>query len=632
VKRSQATYWLAPSESSVLVFLRSSATSLFGAARTSSLLFAMAAAQRLSKMAGLIHLVLCLPLVAGLPQYRQTMVVSGTRSKFLDGRYLGSETPSSYNGEEKCYQKDDATKSLLCMGPGGYWMVEPPDQRGAATGRGYLISHRNDMEAPQMAGPWYIWVDGHWVEEDRIKVEPDSVATTTTVAMMILGSLLVISVVCWMAISRVASMRELIYTMLSKMFTIFVGYMFSDGLYDFLCHEETGTIGRNIGVRITIGFLFFVLCYFSLLVVMWKVQYNAKRCGGVRTLGSCLTAFFGIFTVTVVQEEVATAFPNQVEGAGLGSHEGKLLGAVLVLFFTWLLLAVFRHATIGLRMDRFGQAPTKPWSKKKTIVIPSPTKRTCANPFATEVQQITVVHEWDGWQDQFEWAEDTIAVLILSYLVNQTIYYINTGLFPKLIDRRPVLSTNLGTVWTAELVILAVSTFAVIRMRAAWQDSSRSGRSAQYVCAVSASWCLYRLLHHLSFEVFPDCAALADVSCAFVVSIVSVIIAGIVANQWKNVQNQAFWSNLVFGCTICCGNIIGLSWGAVAEDSLDTYEVLVDVNQQTWSIVKLALSWGAGLATAIIWYRVILPRSEMAANGNHEALIQAEEKLLLIPE
>jgi len=556
------------------------------------------------------------------------MKVSGTNNTFLDGRYMPT---GNYTNGQKCYQKADASKAMMCMGLNHYWLVQPEAKAGQATG--YMMSSVAHMEAPQLAGPWKLFVDNAWVTEASIQVEPVTDAISWTVTLLTCGSLAVIGVICWLAVASVPDLRELLYAMLSKVFTCFIGFFSTAAIFHYV--SQALLPADTDACRTFLAFTLYTASYLAMIVVMWKVQYSSLRCAAVRTLGASITAFFGIITAKLIQDQVAAAFPGQVKGSGITDFTAKLIGAVIVLIFTWGLSAVYREASLGLRVEKLKEGPVVPWSAKNRFAVPSSVeKRMCTNPFASAAPAEQPFGEWEGWQDQLEWGEDIVAVLVESFLMNQVIFFYNTQRFPELMEPVGMVEKESTMMWIAQIVTFLLAGVAVYGLRKKLGDMSRWGRGLQYSVAMCPSWQSYRLAHIHSMNLYPDCRSLADVSAAFGLTIVCILAMRIIG--LVNIPDEVAWGNVVFGVALCFGNIIGLSWAAVATDSFDTFglhngwqKFNADANGHS----KIAFPWwlvlcaGAGFT----WWKTILPRSE-TGRKTFTKLIAVEDSILLTPE
>jgi len=537
------------------------------------------------------------------------MIISGANA-FVNGVY----TPSNIidiNTDQRCYSKSDGDDAYLCMSKVGRWVVQAKANINISDS-GYIMSDKSYVMGPQLAGPWLEWDAGKkWIVNDAIVVRPESLTYSSTVAFMSLGSLGLTCGIVWLAIDTIPHAREMIYSMLSAAFTTFIAYSASDSLWNFLFYSGIMYFPRDTPfMRMFLGVSMFSGCYFAMLLVAWKCQYSFFRVAVVRWLGAAVTAYFGILTATTLQQEARKNFPIEMKDSGFSVESAELVGVVTVLAFTWVILTVFREASKGLRNGHFKTPPEVPWAKRSG--------------------------DSSLWQEQLEWGEDAVSILVESFMVNQTIFFFRTRKLPSLGEPFYRFGSHTGVFWTSAAVVFLVAAVAIRSLKLG-EGANRLGRVSENSVAMAVSWAMFRMLEFVISACFPD-SDLAPVTTAFVATIVVVAVLRVLSikgAEWFK-DDAAAWQYFVFITSLCFGNISGLSWGIVLQNCIatvttKTIKYLEEGNPKASMINDELLRFLYAVVltgvAALVWWRVILPRSALNTS-QHKSLIDQEANII----
>lgn len=569
--------------------------------------------------------------VAAFSEIRQTMIVHNAPTATVNGRYTPSGTT---DGGRACYEKEGPTSEstaafdtnyFLCLNVRGYWVMQPGAKIG--TNVAYMRSTVPHTLAPQTAGPWLMPdVDGAWIPTN-IEVKPAGRAVEWSLSISAFGSLITVATVVWLALSHQPRIRDTCYNMISMAFCVFIGFFFTSAFQNVLFSGLSGTPNSTPFMKVAIGLLMFLLCYLILIVVSWKCQDSANRVAGIQYLGASITAFIGILVADPIQQEAVKAFPVELEGSGLDDFQAQALGAVIVTIGAWFFLALCRQASVGLRVDALSGRPSVPWAPRRINV--KQFERSCMSNPAAGADSALMQSTWN-WQAQLDWGEDTVAVLIESYLMNQTAFFLNTGKLPGLTGFYYDFGQGHSEFWITCVVIFLAS-FAIAMLLKERSKDSRLARTFQYSMAMATSWCLYRLLNFKSRAWCPDSHELQRICAAFVVTIACVLgIRALAAQRGSAPESSGNWNEYVFLLGLCAGNIIGLSWGNVFYVAVK-YEAQYLLGPQAGHghVVRteFAISCAISVAVGVAWWKAILPRAMMRLT-DHQALIGHEENIL----
>jgi len=573
----------------------------------------------------------------------ETIHVSGTPStatsdgKLVNGDYV--PTTMEKNGKP-CFKKADNTDFWICMGPYGYWLIQPEQFLGAA--KGYIISTKRYVAEVDESGPFQLFDGAAFVPSPSIEIVARSASKAKlswTAAATALAALVVIVVALAFTLSGEARLRSYTYRYISCSMTIFCAMYLTEAIWTALLTQDSAFLPKTTPlIAAIVGFTLFSLAYGGLLVLAWKLQYSHPRLYGLKTLGAHVTAFIGIFAFTVIQQEAVKVFPPQLESSIVSVQEAEVFTAIGVLIFSWCILAAYREASVGFRVERLGSPPQLPWSKKltKQVLLP-PASRSCTATFFPESvpPRFDTTELLPNWVAMVGEAEEEVAQLILSFLINQTAIYLLTKEMPGL---KGACNASNEMYWWGVGAVFALAAVGMLCMRHRAGEGSRTGRVLQLSLALAASWSMYRLANSYLQDMYPRNHPLSMMASECVIACVSMSLMYLFDKAASNTslmpkklgdgQDSIF--SMKYTLALCFGNITGLAGERSTLFAVDTIIEGTPILSQAPRISEFLLTILISLGVARCWWTTVLPKAEMTEPA-HGKLIQLEADLATHP-
>jgi len=597
------------------------------------------------------------------------VLVAGATGKpsAANGRYF--QTDIQYNGHG-CFKKEHV-KLWLCMDSHNRWNVQVESMRGGAMG--ILVSTGVHVSSPLDAGPWMVANDaGQWGANNAVSVtsldgsaqlvgaEDEAVPVTSederlreTVATILFGAFGMGLVSLALAGSMDAHIRSYFHKLLSATMTFLIALLVTQAIWDLLFQQLFPApmpkglgLGFPVkpGVRIVTSFALFTLSFMSLNFFGWKCQFSRSRLYVIRTLGAHICACFGIETFTTIQHEAVFQAYSQFQGPWMGSEAAQVFTAFLVAVMAWFTFAVYRSAATGARKEIFKQPPIKPWPAPSGPSMPAAAAQTrrpesCTSLWGTQAPQLLAKAPGPDFGQFVNAGEDEACVIVLGYLINQSLTFCVSGELPGMQIVYTYHSETMIRFWLIALVSFAAGILLVMLVRSKLGDGGRAGSIANRTLFLAMSWCVYRATRWATSDYLKDNHPLMAVQGAFVISVLSVALMILLDKllDWMLGRNgspglrQAFarfqaadgMSLSERGMRIvmnCLGMLMALAWEVAISFSVETVVLDTDILREEAVFSKAGLSILIGLCMIYPWRRIVLPTSEMSEHHLEESI------------
>jgi len=597
------------------------------------------------------------------------VVINGATGKPSAANGVYFQTDIRYNGHN-CYKKEHV-KLWLCMDSNSLWNVQVESMRGG--NMGILVSTDRKAPSPLEAGPWKVYDNGAeaWVADPGVVVTPaqegatppdpnsEDVTVTTagsrlrkTVATMLFGAFAVAMVSLALSGSTDAHVRSYFHKLLSSTMTFLISLLITEAIWDLLFEqllpaEAPKGLGLGYpvkpGVKIVTSFVVFTLSYMSLNFLGWKFQFSRARLYVVRTLGSHLCACFAIGTFTAIQHEAVFTVSVQFEGPSMTPEAARNFTAFLVVVLAWCTFALYRAAATGVREDVFKQPPLKPWpapSNPPSKLTGETRAASCTDIWATQpVPAVMKKAPGPNWGAFVNAAEDEAAVIVLGYLLNQSITFVVSGELPGLKVVYTYHSETMIRFWCILIACFLVLLLLILAIRSKFGDGGRVGSIINRTTAMALAWSVYRAAKWATTDFLADNHPLLAVQGAFVISAIAVTSMLLLDKllDWAlgrnghpglrrmmgNFQDADGMPLSERGMRIvmnCMGLLVALAWETAISFSVETVVLQTKYLSDHVVISKAVIFIVIGAVMIYPWRRIVLPTSEMSERHIEESI------------
>mmetsp|Transcript_139371 Transcript_139371/g.347497 ORF Transcript_139371/g.347497 Transcript_139371/m.347497 type:complete len:637 (-) Transcript_139371:54-1964(-) len=576
-----------------------------------------------------------------LPQDAMIEVTGVSNGTGLNGHYI--PTYIEFNGQH-CYNKDDHSDYWICMGPNGHWFIQPEKFHGKA--EGWCMSSQGFALNVATAGPWQTWNKTGWVIQPSIQVTAHSATMSTvswTASLIAVAALITICVTLCFALSLDPRQRSYVYRFLSCTMTVFIAVYLVQAYWDaFLNQRIPGLPETTPLIAAIVGFTLFTIFYGTMLFLAWKMQWSHPRLYALKTLGGTFTAFVGILAFTVIQQQATEELPKHFEEV-VGVQAAEIITAVGVLVFAWFVLAAYRSASIGYRIDYLDKPPSSPWCTKmtKTVTVTEEARGTCTAIFGqspsgcTSTRATTKTQEvLPDWISMVAEAQEEAVHMIMSFLLNQTTIYALTGEIPGL-KSDPKLD-NITYWWYVTGATFAIAVILLACRHRGEGRGNQACRVIQLSMALTSSWSMYRLANSYLDMLYPTNVPVSRFASAVTVTCASMMLmfvfekvaARVLPSSTRGGHESLYSVKYIIALSF--GVISGLSWQKTITFNVDTWIEGIPVLSQNLVASELVITLLVSLLIGRCWWTTILPKSEMT-EPSHNKLIELEEELHVYP-
>jgi len=577
-----------------------------------------------------------------------------------NGLYLATDVKE--NGHN-CFKKEHM-ELWLCMDSNHRWGVQAGSLRGGD--QDLIASTITNAESPMDAGKWEKWSDKKcdWVIDQGVTITPytppgaknfvppsatvetEDMLLRQTVAMLLMAAFVLGMISLTLATSGDGHIRSYFFKLMSATMTFLIALLWAQAVADLLFQQILPApipfgfgLGFPVspGVKIVASFILFTLSYMALNIFGWKVQFSRARLYVLHTLGAHIAACFGIIAFTTIHHETVFAAWMQFQGPLLDPDAARIFTAFMVVAIAWYTFWVYRAAGIGARKEYLEQPPIKPWPApvQPPLAAASETPRrpdSCTNFWATAPPAPVIVKKPPGpnWGKFVDTAEDDAAVIILGYLLSQTINYCATGELPGLKMVYTYSSTDIVKFWMIALACVWVTMLIVMCIRSRYGDGGRPGSILNRTLAMTFAWCVYRAATWATSGCLDDNHPLKAAQGAFAITIVAIVVM-ILADKLLDCMlgrngspglkymmanfpdnDMSLLERAMRILMNCMGMLVALSWEQAIAFSVETTVMNTEILADHVVISKAVIYLVLGVCMVRPWRRIILPTSEMS--------------------